>query len=514
MAKSIDFYKKTNDLSLATLLATQSPLLDNHWNNISFTRSSANKQDEAKIQRFNCGVSFDVYAPQVSIDSNELVLQAKNEHNQVFHSQTSSINRWTRAQNINVLQAENNYTYVETQNFVGSGVHIDHISKHEAYADYHRLQIGQKSSTPISNKSSVGSKYGIYEVGSINDMKFTSKNKAISLNSKTGIANVTSGTFNVKAKKGISMSSPVGITMNTGGEFIANSTGPFIMGSSSLMVINSGGAIYMDAPVVFVGMASFMGGKTPLDIASGVVLPSFTSTLTNTLSNVVGGLMTGDIGGVLVSAVGAFAPGAVSSFLNGTDFNVGDMIGSGLSNMVTDAIGNVGGELLSNTVSKVVGGTLSGAVNGLIGGGIDGLFGGAVDALTGGVTGVLTDAVDSLIPGFSDVLSGDISGALGSVLGATGILDSIPGADAFFGLLGGDSGGNAFNFKVYPKLEPIDYYPTAPIPKSTPQVTYGLDTENVFPTFFSIPTMEPENPDQASGEPTTGDVTNNNSDIA
>jgi hypothetical protein len=488
----IKFYKDANSVSLSTILGSQIPQLDNHWNNISFNRSSAQKQDEAKIQRFNCGVAFDVYAPQISHNANVSIHQAKNNHEQTFHTQISSINRWTRAQNINVLMGENNYRYIESQDFIGAGIHVDHISKNESYADYYRLQVGQSTKLPISLRSKVGSKYGIFELGAINDVKFTSRDKSISLDAKVGIGNMTDGTFNVDAKKGFHLESLMGGVIKTGGELLVNSTGPNIMGSSTLMALNSGGPIYIDAPVVYVGMSATLGGRVNLDAVTSNLAPSFIDSIKGSLSNVLGSVVGGTLGDIvgdlpIVSAAGALANGNFSSFMNATNFMVDGAIGSGFSNMVLGAVQDAGGDFLTGTVGNVVGGVLSDGLDSLL---QSGGAAGVVDALTGGVTGVLTDAVNDVIPGFSDILNGDLGGALNSVLDATGLLNNIPGADAFFGLLSG--GSNGFKFKTYPSLTPLDYYNSAPVPKSQPQINYGVDTENIFPTFFSISSVEPE----------------------
>lgn len=318
------------------------------------SRSSSAVHTEGKSLNFKSATVFDIYSPNVSINSNQLVLQSKNSHTQTFHSQVSSVNNWVRAQNLSVNQSGNIYHYSSDRLYQTSSRFFSQTSKSTTYADSFSLQVGQDSGESIGAASNTD--YGNMLFGSTKNILFASKEGLFNVDAKEGVGISSSNSINIKGTKSVSVSSTGTTSIRATGSTSVSSIGPTTISSTSLLTLTSLGVMYLDASIIFVGIGG--AGAKPsvnLDAATSVVgsatgqavsaASSFTvSNVVGVVSNVLSGNYTGAVMGLGIIPQEIFdiiPPEAVDAALRG-DFK----------GVLSSAVGKFG-DFLGNKVSEL-----------------------------------------------------------------------------------------------------------------------------------------------------------------
>lgn len=438
--KPIENYINSQKASYSSLLAVESTQKDNHGVGATASRTTAEDNREAKSFRFNSGTLFDIYAPQLTTNANVSVHQAKTQHNQVFHQQTSTVHSWSRSQNINVVQTANNYSYATDRNYVASTNYFHESSYNHQYADYFRLQVGQSSGDPVSKSSRLKSSelYGSCNIGAHNNFTVSTRKGLISMSAEDGFIAKANGAVSVSGKKGVSINSSIGANITARADLSMSSMGPVSVSSLSFLSLNSGGVMLLDAGIIFVGMGAGLKPSVNLDATLGT-LGKVTSALAGSgfsVGSVVGlasAVASGNITGAVSSLAGALVPGAPAEFLS----KVSSFTPAGIASAFTGLL--TGGEGLGSFLS----------------GQLSSLF--SIDDLASALPGI-TD-----IPGVTDLIDSIADGAFGP----------------FLNFLGDPA--NGFTFKSYPDIKELDPYTSTGQPKPQPMASNTFTSEILTP---------------------------------
>jgi hypothetical protein len=450
----IDDYIESQKASYSTLIASETTQTDNHGTGNRVQRTTAQELKEAKNFRFTAGTIFDVYAPQISFNATNNVIQSKSSHTQAFHNQLSSVYNWVRAQNVNVLQTANSYRYATERDYIASANYFHQSSLHHQYADSYRLQIGQASGQKCSKKSKVTDEsYGNCSIGAINNYTVSTKEGVISMQAEDGFIAKSEKAVSISGKSGVSVNSSTSANFTAKADLSVSSMGPVSISSLSFLSLNSGAVMYLDAGVIFVGIGAGVKPSVSLDVVPGAV-GALTSTLAGSgfsVSNVIGlasAVASGNIQGAVSSLAGALIPGAPAEFLSKVSSFTPQGIASAFTGLLT------GGEGLGSFLSTKLGNLFQ------------------IDKLTE------TFPLLESIPGVKNLI-GDFIG---------------PEITKFLGFL--TDPVNGFSFRDYPDIESISGYNTANVPGSKAMVS------NLFTSEISSPVLPLENKQQHQDTPT------------
>lgn len=366
MTDAFQSYYETYQENAAVSLNALSILLDTRSDTGDTVVASSNDNfQEAKAFRFTAQTVTDFYTPQFLINSNQCNIQAKSLNTQAFHSVTSSVNSFTRAQNMHALQSDNIYHYATNELLSAGSVIVQEAGKHYTYGDYVNVQAGNPNQQRVSD-AEVGDNYGELGLGAINDITLTSKNKGILLQGKEHITAFSQGDFLVNSDQRLALTSKRGATMRSEGELAFTTESQMVLSAKFGVVINAGGILSLSGKFINIGGVSSFLGPVNLDIlsiatqaASGLLsgnlstlltIPSSIFNYTEAFSKILPTQISGFVNSTVMSGLNSLTPGNLQNTItNLTGQTFLDAVGNLLPLNLSDQIEQYGG-LISNFI--------------------------------------------------------------------------------------------------------------------------------------------------------------------
>lgn len=428
---SLSYYTETQMAGNATTVAAAkiaTQTLSVAGNQVDI--SSNTHYEEAKTFRYNAAVYWDLYAPQVTINSDQTVLQAKTLNIQAFHQQTSCVNNWIRAQNINTVQAESHYDFSTNEHFIGAPNLVIHSGSYLTYGDTIKIQAGNPNKQKVSDKSD-GSRYGDFQIGAVNNVAITAMNGGVATFSNT-FANTFAKDILLESQNKAVIRSKNGIGVKSLGEVSLLSGRQIVLASAAGIRLNTAGSLSLAATRVDMGLGGAMSAIN-LDIL--------------------------DLAEELVESVAGSSLVVPTNLINSAAFIQGLPAVSQFTNF-TNVIGNFNA-FTPDSVMSFVGGLSDDDFMSAVGG----IAQGTITNVAKKYTGIASQAIG--LPG--------LSGLVDSVIPQTPLTPIQSLFDPEKGI--------TFKFSQYPKLEGLENYLTAPVDEPKSYVDAANSIYAPFPTF-------------------------------
>lgn len=335
--------------------------------------SSNTKYEEAKSFRYNAAVYWDLYAPQVVINTDQTVLQAKTFNVQAFHQQTSAINFWLRAQNLAVIQSDHHYDYSTDEHFIGAPNFVVHSGAYYTYGDSIKIQAGNQNYQRVSDDVQV-ERYGDLQLGAVDNIALTADTGGTVVSSNT-FTNVYSRDILLEAQNKAVLRSTSGLAIKSLGEVSILSGGSVAMAASSSLRFSTAGALSITASTVQIGLSTSAQAinldilRLVEDLAESVVSLNVPTDLLSSSASFLQGLpAVSDFTSIAGAVTGfnAFNPSSIMSYVNSLsnaqfDSIVGNVLGGTIANVASSYTG---------IASALVGSVLPSALSGNSAGGL------------------------------------------------------------------------------------------------------------------------------------------------
>lgn len=243
--------------------------------------SSDAHYQEAKSFRYNSSSVWDLYSPQVSLNTDQFNAQSKSYNLQATQSVSTLVNGFTRATNLYAVEADSLYNYATNEYLIGAPVLVQQASKNITYGDYVKIQAGNNNQQRVSGVD-VGDSYGQLQLGAINDVVLSSDRNGITFIAKQHISNITEGDMFISAKGKGAITSDQGFGINSGGEVSIGSDSSMTLSATAMIALNTKGYLRLDARYITIG-------------GIGSALQPFNLDLLNIASDLAQGIISGDL---------------------------------------------------------------------------------------------------------------------------------------------------------------------------------------------------------------------------
>lgn len=432
MTTPIDSYKDTQVGNTSVILPTFTTLASSSAIGQATDLSSDVVYKEAKAFRFTAAVATDFYSPQFTINTNQAILQAKSFEQQAFHFKKTSVNSFERTQNLHSVISNTQYFYATNERFVGSAVQVHQASRQVFYGDKIKIQAGKPDRQKVAGED-LGAAYGRLEMGAIDDITLTSRDKGISLIGKEHVTLMSNNDVLIDSQARTAFTSKNGMALKSEGEVSLTSGSNLSVASTYSLVLSGGTNVSISGMFINIGGAGFSVGSISLDILS-------------LSSQVATAALSGDVGGVIGVVSGAVGlgdflkiPTSVSNFSNS------------ILGQLPEQIRGVVTPLINTTLNSLVPGKLANTINSFSNGEFLTLVGSLLPANLAGEVDKYSGLISSVIPSFGSLIS-------------------------VFNRYEGDG----FVFDDYPRIEDVPALPTAAAPPPTSSIV--IDGVNYYTT--------------------------------
>jgi hypothetical protein len=432
MTTAIGNYKETQVANTSTILPIFSVLSNSSAIGQSTDLSSDVVYKEAKAFRFTAAVATDFYTPQFTINSNQTIFQAKSLELQAFHYKKTSVNSYERSQNLHSVVANTQYCYATNERFVAAPVQIHQASKQIFYGDRIKIQAGKPDLQKVA-PGELGATYGRFDVGAINDVTLTSKDKGVLFQGKEHITMLSDNDLLINAEGRTAFTSKTGMAIKSDSEVALHSGGNLSVSSAYSLVINGGTSVNISGQFVSIGGAVGSIGSISLD-----VLALGSQIAMGALSLASGG----GVGGLIGSIAG---PLGIGNFLS------------------VPGLLNTFSTTLFSQLPDQLAGVVTTSLNSLIAGNI-------AKTIDGFTTENFLQIVGSVLPANLTEEAAKYSGIINAVIPSIGNLSSV------FNKYSGDG----FYFDDYPRIE--DVPPLSTAPSTNPFSSVVIDGVNYYIT--------------------------------
>jgi hypothetical protein len=432
MTTAIGNYKETQTANTSTILPIFSVLSNSSAIGQSTDLSSDVVYKEAKAFRFTAAVATDFYTPQFTVNSNQTILQTKSLELQAFHYKKTSVNSYERSQNLHSVVANTQYCYATNERFVAAPIQVHQASKQIFYGDRIKIQAGKLDQQRVSGQD-LGTSYGRFDVGAINDITFTSKNKGILLQGKEHVTILSDSDVLINSEGRTAFTSKNGMAIKSDGEVSLNSGSNLNISSTYSLVINGGMNVNISGKFVTIGGAATGIGSISLDVlslSSQVASAALSGNIIGGIGNIVGTTGIGDFLRI---------PTSISNFSN----SILGQLPEQLRGVVTP--------LINTTLNSLVPGRLSQTINNF-------------------TSGDFLNTIGNFLPANLAEEARQYSGIINAVIPSFGSLISV------FNRYEGDN----FYFDDYPRIEDVPALSTAP--STNPFSSVVIDGVNYYIT--------------------------------